>query len=109
MSASGPSNLLARRVIDDLVDFSGETDVLKYMKFFIFQQIPEARRFVNLMRDEAQTARNCIAQLNSMIAEMEAIEDQEEVYDSLMCSRDGKRDENNKLMALNKVVVHMDV
>ncbi|GJX05547.1 zinc finger, CCHC-type containing protein [Tanacetum coccineum] len=31
--AAGPSNLLARRVIDDLIDFSGETSVPKYMNF----------------------------------------------------------------------------
>ncbi|GJV98141.1 hypothetical protein Tco_1553393 [Tanacetum coccineum] len=32
-------NQLARRVIDDLIDFSGETSVLKYMKYFFHQQI----------------------------------------------------------------------
>nr|GFA97498.1 hypothetical protein [Tanacetum cinerariifolium] len=90
MAAPGPSNLVAKRVIDDLVDFSCETVVPKYMKFFIVQQIAEAQCFVNLMRDEARTTRNCITQLNVMIAEMEAMEDQEEVYESLMCLRDGQ-------------------
>nr|GEX47949.1 hypothetical protein [Tanacetum cinerariifolium] len=32
MAAPGSSNLLARRVIDDLIDFSGETSVAKSMK-----------------------------------------------------------------------------
>nr|GEX59211.1 hypothetical protein [Tanacetum cinerariifolium] len=66
MAAPEPSNLVARRVIDDLVVFNGETDVPK----------------------------NLIAQLNAMIAEMEAMEDQKEVYDSLMCLREDKRGEN---------------
>ncbi|GKE69419.1 hypothetical protein Tco_1527491 [Tanacetum coccineum] len=78
MAGTGPSNLVARRAIDDLADFSGETAVLK----------------------------NYIAQLNAMIAEMEAIKDQEEVYDSLICLKDDrwcriftkgqKRSQNNK-------------
>ncbi|GKF18587.1 hypothetical protein Tco_0063505, partial [Tanacetum coccineum] len=76
MAGTGPSNPVARRVIDDLAYFSGETAVLKYMKFFIAQQIAKGRCFINLMRDEAQTARNCIAQLNAIIAKIEAVEDQ---------------------------------
>ncbi|GKB90080.1 hypothetical protein Tco_0962352 [Tanacetum coccineum] len=93
MAAHGVSNVVARRVIDDLIDFSGETAVPKYMIFFIIQQITEGRRFINRMRDEAQTTRSCIAQLNVVIAEMEAMEDQEEVYDSLMSLRDARRGE----------------
>ncbi|GJZ74051.1 hypothetical protein Tco_0638197 [Tanacetum coccineum] len=79
MAAPGPSNLLARRVIDDLIDFSGETSVSKYMKIFFLQKIAETRRFLNLMRDEAQTARSCISQLTALIAELEAIGDQDEL------------------------------
>ncbi|GKD23477.1 hypothetical protein Tco_1225180, partial [Tanacetum coccineum] len=37
--------------------------------------------------------------LNAMISEMEAMGDQEEVYDSLMCLRDDKRAENHKIIA----------
>nr|GFA59874.1 hypothetical protein [Tanacetum cinerariifolium] len=76
LAAPEPSNLVARRVIDDLVDFNGETDVPK----------------------------NLIAQLNEMIAEIEAMEDQKEVYDSLICLKEDKRGENNKLMALNDLI-----
>ncbi|GKA03555.1 hypothetical protein Tco_0676336 [Tanacetum coccineum] len=70
MAAPETSNVVARRVVDDLVEFSGQTAVPK----------------------------NCIGQLNALIAEMEAMEDQDEVYDSLMCLRHDRRDENNKLM-----------
>nr|GEX92860.1 hypothetical protein [Tanacetum cinerariifolium] len=101
----GPSNTVARRAINELVEFSGATKVSKFIKFFILQQIDEARRFVNRQRDEAQTARNVLAKINAMIAEMEAMADQDEVYDSLMCLRDDKRAENNKLMVLNEVIV----
>nr|GEV77634.1 hypothetical protein [Tanacetum cinerariifolium] len=76
MAALGPANVVARRVVDDLVDFNGETSVPK----------------------------NCIAQLNVVIAEMEAMEDLDEVYDSLMSLRDTKRAENDKLMLLNDVI-----
>ncbi|GKB15652.1 hypothetical protein Tco_0849575 [Tanacetum coccineum] len=67
-----------------------------------------ARRFANLPRDQAQTARTCISQLNAMISEMKAMDNQEEVYDSLMCLVDSKRTENNKLMGLNKLIVEAD-
>ncbi|GJY31647.1 hypothetical protein Tco_0415142 [Tanacetum coccineum] len=106
--APGPSNVVARHVIDDLINFSGETAVLKYMKFFIVQQIAKGRRFVSHMRDEAQTARSFIAQLNAVIAKMEVMEDREEVYDSLMSLRDARRGENNKLMALNDLIAEAE-
>ncbi|GKD40880.1 hypothetical protein Tco_1261087 [Tanacetum coccineum] len=66
MTAPGPSNPVARRAMDELVDFSGR--------------------------------------LNAMISDIEAMDDQEEVYDSLMCLRDDKRAEHNKLMALNELI-----
>ncbi|GJQ94207.1 hypothetical protein Tco_0005346 [Tanacetum coccineum] len=74
MEAPGPSNLVAMRVIDELADFS------------------------------TQNSRTYIAQLNVMISEMEAMEDQDEVYDSLMCLRDDKRAKNENLMVLNELV-----
>ncbi|GJZ76469.1 hypothetical protein Tco_0641141 [Tanacetum coccineum] len=104
MAAPGSSNSIARRVVDELSDFSGEIKIPKYMKFFILQQIAKARHFVNLIRDQVQTTRTCIAHLNAMISKMEAMDDQEEVYGSLMCLRDGKHAKNNKLMALNELI-----
>ncbi|GJW22217.1 hypothetical protein Tco_0032839 [Tanacetum coccineum] len=108
MAAPGPSNPVARRDMDELADFRGETEIPKRMKFFKLQQISEARRFVNLMRDQAQNLRTCIAQLNAMISKMEAMDDQEEVYDSLICLRDDKRAENDKLMALNELIAEAE-
>ncbi|GJW17134.1 hypothetical protein Tco_0024570 [Tanacetum coccineum] len=46
------------------------SSVIGYMKFFLGQQIAEAR-FVLRMREEVQTSSNQIAQLNALIAEME--------------------------------------
>nr|GEU66376.1 hypothetical protein [Tanacetum cinerariifolium] len=108
MAAHEPSNFIARRVVDDLIDFSGETVVSKFMKFFFVQHVADIRRFVNRMREEAQTDRNCIAQLTALVAETEAMEDQEEVFDTLMCLRDDIRDENRKLLELNDVIVEAE-
>ncbi|GJU07130.1 hypothetical protein Tco_1123560 [Tanacetum coccineum] len=74
---AGPvaGNQIARRVIDDLIDFSGETSIRKYMKFFFEQQISERRRFINRMGEEVQTSRNLLAQLVAFIAELEASAD----------------------------------
>ncbi|GKG49590.1 hypothetical protein Tco_0518364, partial [Tanacetum coccineum] len=52
MEAPGSSNVLARRAIDGIAEFSGETKVPKYMKFFILQEISEARRLATALRDE---------------------------------------------------------
>ncbi|GJS63767.1 hypothetical protein Tco_0678331 [Tanacetum coccineum] len=108
MAAPGPSNVVARRAVDELVEFSGETEVPKFMKLFILQQIDEGLRFINRQCDEAQTTRNILAKLNAMIVEMEAMEDQDEVYDTLMCLRDDRRGENSKLIVLNDLVVEVE-
>ncbi|GJZ69576.1 hypothetical protein Tco_0633126 [Tanacetum coccineum] len=108
MVALGAPNVVARRVIDDRVEFSGETTVSKYINFFIGQQIAEGRHFVHRKREEAQTARNVIAQLNAMIVEMEAMEDQGEVFDSLIYLREDRRSKNNKLMALNDLITQVE-
>ncbi|GKG64831.1 hypothetical protein Tco_0665705, partial [Tanacetum coccineum] len=44
-------------------------------------------RFVNWMHDEVQTSRTLLGQMNALIAELEAIEDQREVFDSLMSAQ----------------------
>ncbi|GJY02435.1 hypothetical protein Tco_0360587 [Tanacetum coccineum] len=84
MATFGSFNTIERRVVDELANFSGEIEVPKYMIFFILQQIAKAR---------------CI---------MEAMDDMKEVYDSIICLRDGKRAENNKLMALNELIAETE-
>nr|GEV96357.1 hypothetical protein [Tanacetum cinerariifolium] len=75
MAASGSANILARRVTDDLIAFSGETSVPKYMKFFLVQKIVES-----------------------------PMEDEDEVHDSLLAAKDAKRGEKSKLTTLNDVI-----
>ncbi|GKE52900.1 hypothetical protein Tco_1488056 [Tanacetum coccineum] len=108
MAVAGPSNILARQVTDDLIDFSGETSLPKYMKFFFLQQIAKNRRFINIMREEAQTGRKCIAQLNALIAEIEDMGDADDVFDTLMYLRDDIRDENTKLVCLNDAIAQAE-
>ncbi|GJV34721.1 hypothetical protein Tco_1395121 [Tanacetum coccineum] len=104
MAAPGPANIVARRVTDDLIDFSGETTIPKYMKFFLVQKIAESRRFVNRMRNEAETVRGCIGQLTVVVAELQAMEDQDEVHDSLLAAKDAKYGKESKLSTLNDVI-----
>nr|GEU79321.1 hypothetical protein [Tanacetum cinerariifolium] len=59
MAAPGPVNIVARRVTDDLIAFSGETA---------------------------------------------AMENEDEVYNSLLAAKDAKRGEESKLLALNDVI-----
>nr|GEV48696.1 hypothetical protein [Tanacetum cinerariifolium] len=79
MAATGPSNIWARRVTNDLIDFI-----------------------------EAQTARNCIAQLNALIAEIEDMGDANDVFDTLMCLKDDIPDETTKLMGLNDAIAQAE-
>ncbi|GJU82852.1 hypothetical protein Tco_1285217 [Tanacetum coccineum] len=104
MAAPGPANIIARRVTDDLIAFSGETAPRRYMKFFLTQKLAESRRFMNRMRDEANTVRECVAQLTAVVVELQAMSDQDEVHDSLLAAKDAKRSEESKLVALNDVI-----
>ncbi|GJV90071.1 hypothetical protein Tco_1534009 [Tanacetum coccineum] len=78
MEGSGYSQVVARRAIDEITEFSGETETLKYMK------------------------------VSAMIAEMEAMNDPNEYFDSLICLRDSRRMGNDKLLLLNESIVGVE-
>ncbi|GJW70440.1 hypothetical protein Tco_0127357 [Tanacetum coccineum] len=82
MAAPVGGNELARRVVDDLIDFSSQTSVNGYMNFFKARQIAKAHRF--------------------------AFDDPGEVFDILMGLRDDVRVENAKLMGLNEMVTQAE-
>ncbi|GJS94914.1 hypothetical protein Tco_0801882 [Tanacetum coccineum] len=77
MAASGPSHVVVRCAIDEIAEFSGETEMPKYMKVFILQEIAKARQ-------------------------MEAMNDPDEYFDSLMDLGDSRRIGNEKPMGLNE-------
>nr|GFA14860.1 hypothetical protein [Tanacetum cinerariifolium] len=80
MAARGDrNNLVAKRVIDDLIDISQERSPLK-------------------------TSINLINQLNAVIAELEASGDYEEVFDLVKKLRDDKRDEKDKVADFNRLI-----
>ncbi|GJX30940.1 reverse transcriptase domain-containing protein [Tanacetum coccineum] len=104
MAAPGGANQIARRVIDDLIKFSGETSVDGYMSFFKSHQIAESYGFINRMREEANTTRNLVGHLNALIAKMEALEDQGDVFDTLMDLRDDREAARTKLQGLDELI-----
>nr|GEW92612.1 hypothetical protein [Tanacetum cinerariifolium] len=65
MAGEGVQNMIARRVTDDLIVFSGKTSPSRYTKFLLEQKIAESHRFVERIRSEVATSRDCIAQLNA--------------------------------------------
>ncbi|GJS72229.1 hypothetical protein Tco_0705070 [Tanacetum coccineum] len=99
---------VARHVVEELIEFSEETKPSRYMNFFKLQQIFKCRRFFECMHDEAQSSRSCLAQLNAMISELEAINDAGNLFDSLMCLRDDKRVESEKLSLLNEMIAMVE-
>ncbi|GJY63435.1 hypothetical protein Tco_0464895 [Tanacetum coccineum] len=104
MAGSGPANAIARRAIDEISEFNGETKTPKYMKMFISQWIVKARRFIRVQREEAQAVRSSLAQVRAMVAEMEAANDLDEYYDSLRCLRESWRIGEDKLRGLNETI-----
>ncbi|GJZ41029.1 hypothetical protein Tco_0587915 [Tanacetum coccineum] len=50
----------------------------------------------------------CLAHVNVMIVEMQAMNDLLEVYDSLECLKELKEAENDKLIALNNVIAEIE-
>ncbi|GJY16902.1 hypothetical protein Tco_0387324 [Tanacetum coccineum] len=107
MAAPGPSNVIARRVVDELLEFSGESSVSKALTFFNAQQIVEHRRFANRMCDEVEISETLIGQLNALIAELERMEDQGKLFDTLMSLREDRRNENAKMLALNELIAQV--
>ncbi|GJT77423.1 hypothetical protein Tco_1044148 [Tanacetum coccineum] len=105
MAGSGPFNVIARLVIDEIFEFNGETETPKYMKVFISQEIAEARHFIRVQREEAQAVRSSLAQVRPMVAEMEAVNDLDEYYDSLRCLRESWRIGEDKPRGLNETIV----
>nr|GFC26015.1 hypothetical protein [Tanacetum cinerariifolium] len=104
MTGSRSSYVFARRAIDEIDEFSSETETPKYIKVFIQQEITEARRFLRTLRDEVHGAKSSLSQVNAMIGEMEAMNDPNKYFDSLMCLRDSRRKGNDKLLLLNESI-----
>ncbi|GJV66232.1 hypothetical protein Tco_1477060 [Tanacetum coccineum] len=78
MAGSGSSHVVAKRAIDEIVEFSGETETPKSMK------------------------------VNVMIVDMEAMNDPDEYLDSLMCLKDSRRMGNDKLLLLNESIAGVE-
>ncbi|GJZ48619.1 hypothetical protein Tco_0602451 [Tanacetum coccineum] len=108
MTAPGGANQIDMRVINDLIKFSGETSVDGYMSFLKSQQIAESRGFINRQRKKANTARNLVGQLNALISKMEALEDQGELFDTLMDLRDDREAARTKLQGLNEPITQAE-
>ncbi|GJY51339.1 hypothetical protein Tco_0442186 [Tanacetum coccineum] len=108
IAAPNGGTQIARRVIDDLIEFSGQTLVDGYMSFFKAEKIAETRGFINRMREEANTSRNLIGQLTALIVEMEALKDQGEMFDTLMDLRDDREAANTKLQGLNALIAQAE-
>nr|GEU90084.1 hypothetical protein [Tanacetum cinerariifolium] len=76
--ATGPGNVVVRRVTDDLITFSGETAVLKYMKIFLVQKDQdEVHDSLLAAKDVKRGEESKLLALHEVIAEaLEEIESQ---------------------------------
>ncbi|GJW97948.1 hypothetical protein Tco_0179756 [Tanacetum coccineum] len=85
-----------------------ETFVDGYMSFFKSQQITESHGFINWIREEANIARNFVRQLNALITETEALEDQGDLFNTLMDLRDDREAVQTKLQGLNGLITQAE-
>ncbi|GKB06855.1 hypothetical protein Tco_0835088 [Tanacetum coccineum] len=79
MAAPVGGNELARRVVDDLIDFSGQTSVNGYMNFFKAQQIAEARR------DDVRVENAMLMGLNELVTQAEEEIEMKEAQVDVRC------------------------
>ncbi|GJZ53519.1 hypothetical protein Tco_0608404 [Tanacetum coccineum] len=70
--------------------------------------MPVARRVMDELIEFTQISRSCVAQLNVMISELEAMNDARELFDSLTSLRDDKRVESEKLLLLNEMIAMVE-
>lgn len=105
MAAPSRPNQVVRRVIDDLVEFSGETSVDGYMSFFKGKQISSLRGFINRMREEVTTLKNEIGQFNALIAVLEGLGEGEDLFDTLHDLKHDKEKVRAKLQSLIDLIV----
>nr|GEX31533.1 hypothetical protein [Tanacetum cinerariifolium] len=75
MAGEGPANMITRQVTDDLISFSGETAPPRFMKFFLVQKVAESHSERGSRRSPC-----------------------------LLATKDAKRSEEAKLVALNDVI-----
>ncbi|GJZ41768.1 hypothetical protein Tco_0588654 [Tanacetum coccineum] len=89
LTGSGTANVIARRAIDEIAKFSGETETLKYMKVFSLQEIAETRRFIRVQREEAQIVRrglfrSRVAEYGARYAQVITVHTEDDSFTKLM-------------------------
>ncbi|GJV33649.1 hypothetical protein Tco_1394049 [Tanacetum coccineum] len=88
MAGSGPANAIARRAIDEISEFSGETETPKYMKVFISQEIVETRRFIRVNRIREDKLRGLNETIAAAEDEISTLESHLEIMDAAINSDD---------------------
>ncbi|GJZ13174.1 F-box domain containing protein [Tanacetum coccineum] len=77
--SSSTSRAITVRALDELAVISGETKLPNYTRFFLLQQVAEAKAFAKLIREKADNPRACFAKLVVMIGEIKAMDDKEAI------------------------------
>nr|GEX65421.1 hypothetical protein [Tanacetum cinerariifolium] len=92
-----------RVLVDKWPKLGLEALVPRHMRFFLDQKNSETRRFMS-MHKEAETVRGCINQMTALVTELQAMKNQDEVYNGLLATKDAKHGEESKLVALNDLI-----
>nr|GEV87252.1 hypothetical protein [Tanacetum cinerariifolium] len=66
--------------------------------------IAESCCYVTRTRKEFDTIRGCIAQMTTFVAKLQAMENDDVVYNALLAAKDAKRGEESKLLALTELI-----
>ncbi|GJU25267.1 hypothetical protein Tco_1163888 [Tanacetum coccineum] len=85
LSSSSPR--VNGRALTELMQLSGETKIPDF-KLFINQHITKENLFIKVLRDQDDDVSSRLTKINIMKHEMEAMEDQDAVFDSLVSHPD---------------------
>ncbi|GKD61177.1 hypothetical protein Tco_1298686 [Tanacetum coccineum] len=92
------------KVLDELMEITGLTELHKRMRFWFVQEIAKEEGLLKFLRDRCDDLRRKSARRRVLIREMEALGDRRVVVDSLECLKQTYTRETAKLASLTDVM-----
>nr|GFA24946.1 hypothetical protein [Tanacetum cinerariifolium] len=90
LNLKGNSNVTPTPILDEIISFSGETEIPKVMKIFFEQQIAEEEAFTKYIRDKIADVKASLTRVCTVIHEMESKSDKDAWKDAIDCFKETK-------------------
>ncbi|GKD32319.1 hypothetical protein Tco_1247828 [Tanacetum coccineum] len=92
------------KVLDELMEITGSTELHKRMRFWFVQEISKEEGLLKFLRERCDDLRRKSARRHALIRGMEALGDREVVVDSLESLKQTHARETTKLFGLTDVL-----